>query len=179
VFVDALHKRPDLSNLDRNDLADGGGVAAECGDGGVAGGGDGGANGGSCLDFMMIRQNRGRDQTEQSSFGPGWFGSYDLKLHMNSDEVGHLDVFDPSDLAPRRFLKTTGGTSGRVAEPQESSYRRSADDLFRQHPDLHPEQVCSVVTRFYDHRTEVIEQLTTGTALIPPGARCDLVTWSS
>ncbi len=68
------------------------------------GGGD--TSGGSCLNFMMIRQNRGRDQTEPSSLGPGWFGSYDLKLHMNSDEISDVDVFDPADVAPRRFKKS-------------------------------------------------------------------------
>ena len=78
--------------------SDSGGSCPDC-----SGGGDTG--GGSCLNFMMIRQNRGRDQTEPSSFGPAWFGSYDLKLHMNSDEVEDVDVFDPADIAPRRFKK--------------------------------------------------------------------------
>jgi len=77
-----------------------------CGSGG-SGGGDAGVNGGGVLDFMMIRQDRSRDQTEQSSFGAGGFGSYDLKLHMNSDEVGDIDVFDPSDLTPSRLLGAT------------------------------------------------------------------------
>jgi uncharacterized protein (DUF433 family) len=37
----------------------------------------------------------------------------------------------------------------------------SAEELLRQHPDLRPEQVYSVLTWFYDHHAEVIEQLTT------------------
>ncbi len=52
------------------------------------------------------REFRGRDQSETSSYGPGWFSPYDMKLHLNSDEIGDIDVFDPADAAPRRFKST-------------------------------------------------------------------------
>ena len=38
-------------------------------------------------------------------------------------------------------------------------YGWSAEELLRQHPDLHPEEVYSALVYFYDHHDELIAQL--------------------
>ena len=38
-------------------------------------------------------------------------------------------------------------------------YGWSAEEMLRQHPDLRPEEVYAALTYFYDHYTELVEQM--------------------
>src|SRR5262245_12041881 len=74
---------------------------------------------------------------------------------MNSFGYSHLNVDDAGVLriAGSRYkvLHLAG---------EHYHYGWSAEELLRQHPDLKPEEVYSALTYFYDHYSELVNQLT-------------------
>jgi len=60
-------------------------------------------------------------------------------------------------------------------------YGWSAEELLRQHPDLHPEEVYAALTYFYDHYDELVQEMKLQTARVEalrtgqPLSRADLL----
>ena len=88
--------------------------------GGCSSCGGGGAAGGTQLPRLEItRHHRYRDQTWQSSFGPGVYSNYDAKLAVYPlGAIGsgqyEIDMFDPQAEWPVRMFNSSGTTSSYV-----------------------------------------------------------------
>jgi YD repeat-containing protein len=81
-----------------------GSASCATGCGGSAGSGSG------LMNLVLERRHRYRDMTTYSSFGPGVYCSYDTKLNLYEYDGGIMaDLFEPYDIAPRRFVDGLDG----------------------------------------------------------------------
>lgn len=72
-----------------------------------------------------------------------------------STQYPHLETNDRGDI-----LISGTRYKARFLAGEHFQYGWTAEELLRQHPDLRPEQVYSVLTWFYDNHAAVVAELT-------------------